>query len=80
MSYQPDQMDFTPEMVLREALDRVMRGELPKHDKCVVIFLDDEDGAYNVSRHSCGLRYNSIIGLLEIFKAKLLKEMLESHT
>lgn len=67
-------LSWTVEDMLQDALADVQKGDVP-NKKAIVIFLNTENGAYDVSHMQAGLRHSEIIPLLEIMKKSILEKM-----
>ncbi len=67
---------WTPEQMLLDSLRRVQSGgDCHKVKKAMVIFLDDNDGAYNTGFQQAGMRMSECVALCEVAKIKYLREM-----
>lgn len=77
-NYEPDQMDYTPEMALQEALDRV-KASPEEFTGCVVLLLNNETSRYHTAWHMGGVKLSDAVGLLAWQQADFLHRMRESR-
>lgn len=72
-----DSMDVTPEGALEKALERLRAATRPP-DKAIVLLLWDSTGhEYDIRHHVSGMHLSEIVALLEVMKARCLREMFE---
>lgn len=61
------------ETLLRKCLEDDV---IETHKHALLIFLNNEDGAYDISFRNAGMRRSEMIALLEILKAQLVVDLL----
>lgn len=72
--YTGSSMSWSVEGMLRTALREVEKGER-NANKAIVIFLNDEDGAWDIGFSQAQLAHSEIISILETLKHYLCLEM-----
>jgi hypothetical protein len=78
--YQPDALDWTPQMALQSAVNllsqnKVFTKETLDPNKCMIIFLADEDDGYSTRYIQAGFTVSEMVALLEIIKSRLLQHI-----
>jgi len=71
--YEPDSMDVTAEMALRDALEDWKDNMPPK--MMIIGLWDEPEGHYHPRSKNVGMRISEIVALLEYIKHDFLNDM-----
>ncbi len=66
---------WSSEDALKDALKQIQSGQRDAKDKVLVLFLNDRDGAYDVSFVQAGLRTSGCVTICEVAKSMFKRDM-----
>ena len=70
-----DSRDIAPQTLLESLLSDVKSGEIPEPDKCLVVFLYDQDNRYQTMLTNSGMSCSEVVALCELAKNATIRRM-----